>query len=233
MRVRALLTLAVLGAVAPPAHAVDSEVWTATFLQVAPTGGPTGPRFWLDLHARRNAAAMTGIVRPGLGWQVARPLSVWAGYAFVPSDPDDGPATLEHRAWEQASAAHTVDRVALSLRVRQEQRVRTGEPQVHHRLRAMPRVGVRIDGPVSLQVWDEVFLSYGATPWFDVAGYDQNRAFVGAGVEPASGWRVEAGYLNLDLARGPDSANQHVALVAVFANLGPRPEPAAPDDPAR
>jgi hypothetical protein len=108
----------------------------------------------------------------------------------------------------------------MSGRLREEQRVHVGDPEVNHRLRVMPRFGVQLAGPLSLQVWDELFLSFNRTEWFDVGGYDQNRAFAGLSVDGFKGFRVEAGYLNIDLERGEASANNHALAVNLFFNLG-------------
>jgi hypothetical protein len=222
-----LLALATL--LLAPAHAEDPslgedvEVWTATFVQVAPDPAPTGLRGWLDLHARRSDAGAVGIVRPGVGWQLSPGASVWGGYAWVPVDADGAPATHEHRAWQQLTLQRTRPTVSVGLRVREEQRIRAGEDGMSHRLRVLPRVGLRLRGPLSLQVWDEVFVAWNETGWFPVKGYDQNRFFVGPAIEGFRGFRVEVGYLNLDLARGDASTNHHAAAMNLFLALAPPP----------
>jgi hypothetical protein len=209
------------------ARAGDAEVWSAVFAQAAPTPGPTGLRLWLDLHARRSAAATVGLIRPGVGWQIQPWISLWAGYAWVPTAADDAPLTQEHRVWEQAIVQHKVSRVSMSLRLREEQRFRVGEPgDVSHRLRIAPRVGVQLAGPVSLQVWDEVFVAWNETAWFPVHGYDQNRFFIGPSFEGFKGFRVEVGYMNHHQSRGEATTDNHVAMVNLFFNFGPRaPKP--------
>lgn len=217
-----LLALSALLA-ASPARADDAEIWVAGFAQVAPNANPTGLRFWVDVHDRRSAAGTTVIARPGVGWQVGRGFSVWGGYAWVPTLPDEGEATFEHRAWEQLSGQVPLGPVTLSLRVREEQRFRQGAEGVQHRLRVAPRVGVKVYGPISIQAWDEVFLSWNETEWFPVAGYDQNRLFVGPAFDGFRGFRAELGYLNHDLARGDASANNHALAVNLFFSLAPQP----------
>ena len=220
-----VLLVALLTAV--PARADDSlggedlEVWTATFVQVAPDASPTGLRGWLDLHARRNDAGAVGIVRPGVGWQLSPKVSVWGGYAWVPVDPDGADATQEHRAWQQLTLQRTRPTLSLGLRVREEQRLRSGADGISHRLRVLPRLGLRLRGPLSLQVWDEVFVAWNETDWFPVRGYDQNRLFVGPAIEGFRGFRVEVGYLNLDLARGDASTNHHAAAMNLFLAMAP------------
>lgn len=208
--------------VATPARAQDKEIWTAAMFQAAVDPGPTGFRLWLDLHDRRNAAGSTFIVRPGVGWAVTPWLSVWGGYAWIPQDPDEGDPVSEHRAWEQVVLGHNLGRVAGSLRIRQEQRFR--DEEINHRTRALGRVGVKLAGPVSLQVWDEVFFSFNETSWFPYEGYDQNRFFVGPAVEGFKGFRLEAGYLNHDLARGETSANNHIFLMSAAFSIVPEGE---------
>jgi hypothetical protein len=211
----------VLSILVGSARADDGEIWVGAFVQAAPSANPAVPRLWLDLHDRRNAAGSLAIVRPGIGWQLGPGLSVWAGYAWVPTLPDEADMTQEHRVWQQVSGQWPVGPVTVSLRLREEQRVRVGAEGLQHRLRVAPRVGVKIAGPVSVQVWDEVFLSWNETEWFPVRGYDQNRFFVGPGIEGMRGFRTEIGYLNHDLARGADSANNHALALNLLFSLGP------------
>jgi hypothetical protein len=144
---------------------------------------------------------------------------VWGGYGWIAQDADEGELVSEHRAWEQLVLGHAAGRLSASLRVRQEQRLR--EEELNHRGRALARLGVKLVGPVSIQVWDEAFFSFNGTAWFPYQGYDQNRFFVGPSIEGFRGFRLEVGYLNHDLARGEASANNHVLLMSAAFSIMP------------
>ncbi|HMV68590.1 MAG TPA: DUF2490 domain-containing protein, partial [Myxococcota bacterium] len=212
---------AALGANDGPTDALD--VWAGQTLTIAP--GPTGLRLWLDLHERRTPSAFTAIVRPGVGWQATPWLSLWAGYAWVPTDADDGPTVHEHRAWEQVILQHKVDPVSLQLRLRQEQRVRHGQPGVSHRLRALARSNIAISGPVGVALWDEMFVGFNDPGWLGYVGFDQNRAFVGPYLEGPRGVRWELGYMNQAIPRRDGLQVHHVVAVNLFFSWGPAPKP--------
>lgn len=204
-------------AVAHAAPTQDVGVWSSVALQAdLDDEADTGPRLWLDLHGRRTASSFVGIVRPGVGWDLAKGVSVFAGYAWVPTVPDDPLAEVsnEHRAWEQALLSTRMDGVQLALRPRLEQRFLAGDPDIALRARAWVRAGIPVTGPVSLSVWDEVFLGLNETDWA-VAGFDQNRVFVGPAFALEEHGRVEIGYLNAFLMR--DSGD--TLLHAVSASL--------------
>lgn len=206
------------------AHAAeggDAEVWAGAFVQASPTAKPTGPRFWLDVQDRRSSSGTVVLARPGLGWQVTPWMSVWAGYAWVPTFPDEGELSQEHRAWEQVQFNLTEGPFSYSLRLREEQRVRVGEPGLSHRLRAAPRVGVQISRAVSMQVWDELFVAWNQTDWFPVRGLDQNRAFVGPAFHGGPRVRMELGYLRQDLFRGEASVTNHIVATNLFVAIAP------------
>jgi hypothetical protein len=218
------MLLPLLLTLSAPALADDVESWSAVFFTAAPAPEASGFRLWTDLHFRRTATSTVGIVRPGVGWQITPWFSVWAGYAWVPTKPDGLELVHEHRGWEQLIFQHRHDRLAFSARVRQEQRVRPGEAQVNHRTRLMARFGVTLGGPVSLQVFDELFVSYNPTDWFDVAGYDQNRFFVGPSFDAFKGARVEVGYFNNHLARGGSAVMNHAVAINLFFHVQPADE---------
>lgn len=199
------------------------DVWGGQFVVLAPTPGKTGPRFWLDLHERRTPSGFTAIIRPAFGWQATPWFSVWAGYAWVPTDPDGADTVHEHRAWEQLIFQHKTGPALLQLRLRQEQRFRQGEAGVGNRLRVFGRVNAAVSGPFGLAMWDEAFFQFNDPGWVGYTGFDQNRAFFGPYLEGPPGVRLEVGYMNQYLQR-PEGASQdhHVVAFNLFISWGPK-----------
>lgn len=223
---RLFLLVVAVGLTAPEAHA-DTQAWSALFLNVAPTPGPTGPRLWLDLHARRRSDGILGIIRPGFGWQVTPWFSAWAGYDYVPNAIDEGATIETHETWEQVIFSHRVpDLVGLTLRLREEQRFRVAAPDVGHRVRILARSAFDVLGGFGWSLWDEAFVGFNGTEWGNVLGFDQNFAFTGPAWDSHKGFRVEAGYLNLLVHRTPTEDDpsavsvNHVVAVNVLLTLG-------------
>lgn len=205
--------------VLPSVTHADNQLWTAAFVQVRP--GPTGLTGWLDLHTRRRADSTLGIVRPGIGWTFSPALAVHAGYAYVPTLTDAGPNRREQRTWQQVILGHAVGATKLLARGRLEQRFGAGD-DVQHRLRVLARGQWQPKPDLGLQlvVWDELFVGINDADWGPLAGYDQNRLFMGLGTDSkVKGVRVEAGYQIVHL-RG-DGPLVHVLAVNMSVLVAP------------
>jgi len=223
------VAVAALTAAAPARADVDqdAQVWTALFANGVFDRGSDGRRegrgllVWADVHARRGAASFVTIARPGLGWQFAPWLQVYAGYAAIVTVPDAAASVTEHRAWQQVTAQRTSADLALQLRARLEQRVRPGAADVGHRVRLFARIGVQPDPalPLGLVVWDEVFAGLNATDWGARAGFDQNRLFLGGFARVGAALRVELGALSLVQQRATGTLVGHVVATNVFASF--------------
>ncbi len=210
-----------LGALASAQTTHDLATWTSVGLLANLHGDrPSGPRLWTDLHARRTDASFTGIVRPGLGWDLADWITVYAGYAWIPQVGESTADELlsEHRAWEQLLLQRRVGELTLGLRPRLEQRFLEAQPEVGHRLRLWGRAAVPVGGDLSLVLTDEVFLGLGATAW-SPSGFDQNRLFVGPALPVSEVGRVELGYTNTFLARETGDTVLHVVSANLYLNL--------------
>ncbi len=142
---------------------------------------------------------MLGIVRPALGLRITPDVSVWAGYAWIPTYLDEGEPRLlnEHRPWQQVLYQGTVGPLSLQFRPRFEQRFREGQSDVAFRLRFFGRFQARLTQgiPLVFAATDEVFVALNDAAWGPKAGYDQNRLFLGLGYGTTP--RVEAGYLSV------------------------------------
>ncbi|MEN0064940.1 MAG: DUF2490 domain-containing protein [Myxococcota bacterium] len=194
-----LLTALIAGASAQTTQ--DLAVWTAVLASPDLTDRT---RLWFDGHTRRDAGRFLAIVRPGVGLQFNDAVSGWIGYGWIPSIPDEGDTTHEHRIWEQLIANLGLgDRASLQSRTRFEQRFAGSGGEVGLRLREFVRFTLPPDQPkrVRLALWDELFVGLNDTDWGAVGGIDQNRLFVGAGLPVSHGGRVELGLLNVLLPR--------------------------------
>lgn len=216
---RPLLLLIALGTLmaARFAHAADAtQVWemVAGTASLHP-GEETGPRLWLDLHARHGGPGLLGIVRPGVGYDFGAGLSAWVGYSYVPVRADDGAVTTGQDVWAQGLAAGAIGDLGWMARPRFELRFAEGQDDSAVRFRLFGRLGYRLLDRLHAVVWDEYFHTVAEAAWAP-AGFGENRVFVGPGFPLDDGWRVEGGYLNRLRGTGDDRATDHVIMLSVF-----------------
>jgi hypothetical protein len=195
----------------------DAGAWSSLTAQVGLHGErSTGPRLWLDLHARRTDAQFLAIVRPAVGWDLGAATRAFVGYAWVPAigDATDRQWLTEHRLWEQLLWSRSEDGWAIAVRPRLEQRFFVGDPEVAHRVRWWVRGAAPVTGDWSIAMVDEAFIGFNQTS-LAPAGFDQNRWFIGPSLDAGDGVRVEFGYLGVWLNRDTDTW-----LHLASANLG-------------
>lgn len=225
----------------PAARADDAGVWASQWLwlDLKKPDKTHGFQIWLDLHERAWGPSFQAIVRPGLGYDVGHGVSVWAGYALIPSLTAGTPDSqrFEHRLWEQIILNGKVKTVALQGRARLEQRFRQDAEGTGARLRLFGRAGFFFGATSDWgwALWDEVMFSLNTTALW-TTGFDQNRAFTGPFFQSSRGVRVEFGYMNL-LVNRKDSglAASHIAMINLFFLVNPfrkATPPAAPPPPA-
>ena len=199
----------------------DIQVWTSVAGTAALNEESTGPSAWLDVHLRRSGANTVHIFRPGLGWRLGDAVSVWAGYGWIPTLPDEGDLQIENRFWQQVIAKHSASRLGFMSRTRFEQRLADSGDDLGLRVRQFGRVGWdwRDDGRCGLVVWDELFLGLNETDWGAPAGLDQNRLFAGVFLKSGTRVRGELGYLSLFVDRDGGNTLGHVLSTTVFVSL--------------
>jgi hypothetical protein len=225
---------------APEAHAADHtdnnyQTWISAALH-GPVRGHVW--YWTDVHFRfyENFQPYWILLRPGISWRVGPPVYLTLGYAWTPNwarpnHPADNDLEFidEHRAWEQIMWTPTDERtgVGATLRGRLEQRMR---PQVHRdtglRLRVLVRGQVPLSQrvPLSLIVWDEVFVALNDAQWGQHRGFDQNRSFIGLGwqIRPTI-VRLEVGYQTQWIPRNGADVYNHI--LGISTALGwPQPK---------
>ena len=181
------------------------------------------PQLWLDMHARRFEDSTTTIFRPAVGWRFNKTIVTHAGYGFISTYADANGSAHEHRIWEQVILNLAPGaRIKLQSRTRFEQRMSHDGGNVALRLREFVRVGWHVaeGSPFQILVWDEVFVGLNEANWGPPQGYDQNRLFVGPGVNVTPlGGRLELGYLHNHLKRNPENQVNHSLYAQVVIGL--------------
>src|SRR5262245_52028261 len=180
-------------------------------------------RLWTDVQVRFGDEASRfsqGVLRPGVGYALGRRWTVWAGYAYIRTDPPYSTSTTtEQRIWEQATWSGTIRATTLSSRTRMEQRFVSTGSDTGWRLRQF----VKVLRPLSARrIWsaavsDEYFLNLNSTNYGAAAGSDRNRLFIGPSVALRQAVSLEIGYLNQYTfrANGPDK-NDHLVATNLF-----------------
>lgn len=211
-----LLVAPVLKAEARPVNS-EAQLWYSTFTQ-----GPIARSFLYYLEAQprfgENDARL--ILRPALGLALTPELSVWLGQAWIPVwayDEDPALRGGESRLFQQLLYTPTLGSLRLMVRARLEQRFLPGASEVSHRTRLFLR-GARPlgEGLPSLILWDEAFFHLNSVEGGPRTGFDQNRAFLGAGWKLAPQVTLEVGYLNVFTRRPAAETDQMVHAPYVF-----------------
>ncbi len=217
-------TAAFISAAAAEDVESDFQAWNAIAI-AGPVQEDSRFLVWFDGHARfRDDASDLGvsILRPAVGWRATDNLDLWVGYARVVSRSEDAPNVEENRVWQQATYP-IVDLFGGNFagRTRLEQRFRDTGVETGWRLRQFVRWGRPIAGDWSAVVWDELFINLNDADWGQQDGFDQNRIFVGAGLQVTDWGRFEAGYLNniLNVPGQDDHQVNHNLSLAFFVNL--------------
>ncbi|WP_448582136.1 DUF2490 domain-containing protein [Thermaurantiacus sp.] len=227
--------LLALLAVALPARADDSQLWTSLLVQGPVSGGVW---LWFDTSLRfTNDSDRLGqtLVRGALGTRLAPGVTAFGGYAFILTDPPARPALREHRPWQQlAYPIITGNRAQIVGRTRLEQRFREDAGGMSLRLRQLMRATVPLGGPQAPRAlgWYEGFVTLSKAGWSPEPGFDQHRGFVGLGV-PVGRNAIETGYFVQRFPQAqPDIVNRAFHLTLVVNLPGPpAPQSAAPPRP--
>lgn len=205
----------------------DAGYWTAVLAQGdlhAFDSQSDRLKWWFDGHLRLledTDGFNQSIIRPGVGWTLNPNHSIWAGYAWIRTEPLSRNGFDENCIWQQWIWSKSAGDLKFQTRSRFEQRlIETGDDlglrwrqfvRVTHSLPSRPKL--------TLVGWDELFYHLNDTDWGAQAGFNQNRAFVGIGFKPKPNhrWRVEVGYLNqvIEVANASDR-NNHIVSVNFF-----------------
>lgn len=200
----------------------DIQAWAAATATV-----PVGDKvvIWLEAQGRfSDDATRLGqlLLRPGIGYKVAPSTTVFAGYAYVRTDPVGPVRTTEHRLWQQLSWRALGDGKATTItgRTRLEQRFVNGTNDVGVRFRQLLRLTVPVDGHGTQAVgWSEVFVGLNDTRAGQRTGFDRLRSFAGVSLPLSKTMRIEPGYMNEYVSGRIDDRVNHIASVTVNLNF--------------
>lgn len=219
---RLLLAATILSAMPAAAQAqTDGQAWGSVVAQ----GTVKGDAFvWLEAQGRlTDDASRIGqvILRPAAGVRFAPDSTVLAGYAYIPTTPENGATTREHRLWQQVQLPLLRDaggRPVVISRTRLEQRMVEGREDTGWRLRQFLRLQLPIarEGAVQAVAITEGFLALNDTDWGARGGIDQWRNFIGIGVPVGERFRLEPGYLNQRIFRPGHDRTNHVISATLF-----------------
>lgn len=195
-------------------------VWTGQLMTLdLDADQDAGLKMWLDLHQRQVPNTFVAIVRPGVGWDTGKGVSVWAGYGWIPTW-DGEVLRNENRIWQQVIGKTNLRALGLMGRVRLEQRLLEGAPELGHRVRGFARAGLRINEFYGLSLWDEAFVHLNNTS-FSRVGFNQNRLFFGPYIKAGTGWRTEFGYLNVTVNTEDALVVNHTLAMNLFLPFQP------------
>ena len=201
----------------------DSQIWSAVL--ATGTLKPVGEhwRYWMEGAARFGNDMSTlsqGMIRPGVGYALNPNASLWLGYAHIVTDTPFARKTFdENRIWQQFMWNRPVGAGTFSARSRLEQRFADSGDDVPWRFRQFFKMAYPIAAlpKISAVAWDEVFVNLDDADWGPQSGFDQNRAFVGAGYGFSKVVRAEVGYFNQFIDR-PINPNRmtHALSINLF-----------------
>ncbi|WP_348643667.1 DUF2490 domain-containing protein [Methylocystis sp. L43] len=224
-------------ATAGPAAAVDEDFRIWENVTTIAKLGSIDPslekwRLWLESQGRfRNdgATADQALGRAGVGYALSDKVSLWLGYAHIATFPQDAKTQHENRIWQQVLLTDKATFGDMTSRTRLEQRFIQNVNPVEWRLRQFVRFSHPLweNAPLSLVLWDEVFVRLNSTTPSTRFGFDQNRGFAGLGYSFSEKARVEVGYMNqLIQSRVVSRREQkfdhrinHILSVSMFLNL--------------
>ncbi len=212
-----------------PAEATDNEFqqWNLVTLQLPVSKvAPVSEKVKLYLEAQPRLGDElenldTLLVRPAIGYQVTPHISIWQGYAWIPSFQPQ--LNQEHRVFQQLLTNHDVKKLNITNRTRMEQRFIEGAGDPAYRLRHMVRLAHPIRGSKKWQLvgYNEVFMNLNSTPSGPKAGFNQNRLYVGVNRKINKHLNGEVGYIwnYINTAQPAADRMNHVLMVTVNMNL--------------
>ena len=160
------------------------------------------------------------LLRPAIGYQVSKAVTVYGGYAHVVSPVDNGKDRNEERLFTQVSwSLGMLAGGTLSSRTRLEHRRLSNGSDTGWRVREMLRYTHPLGDPKTIRAlaWEEVFVAFDDTDWGQHSGFDQARTFVGLEVPLPGRSTMDIGYLNQTVNDpGRRLRMNHVASVTLW-----------------
>lgn len=157
------------------------------------------------------------------GYAVSKHVVVWLGYTHDPNYSHGDFTVMEHRFRQQVNfEKYKVGNLALSGRIRTEQRWREGVSATGWRARPYVKAALPVAGKGKTQavVTNEAFFNLNTTPFQRKGGLDRTRTFVGINQSLARNLNLEAGYmLQHGYVRNAPDTNDHILTVALSAKF--------------
>lgn len=155
------------------------------------------------------------ILRPAVGYQINPHVSVWQGYAWIPTFQPR--SRIENRIFQQLQLEGHLKKLRLTNRSRLEQRWIEGTDHTAVRFRNMTRAAYPLGKSQhwSLVGSDEFFVNLNTVENGPQGGFDQNRIFVGMNRKLNQHLNAEAGYLN-DLVHHKGPTPERMNHIIVF-----------------
>ncbi|WIG94899.1 DUF2490 domain-containing protein [Myxococcus sp. SDU36] len=195
----------------------EAQLWYSVTAQ-----GGIGEHFlyYLEAQPRFGKDDARAILRSAGGVRLAQSMSLWLGNGWIPLRKWEGDSSLqqgESRVFQQFLYTPKFGQVRSTLRARLEQRLLSETTDISLRARVMLRGShpVAASGRLSLIVWDEVFYHLNSVTNGPSAGFDMNRAFVGAGWRFGDHSSIEVGYLNVFMRRPSQQTDQLIHALSV------------------
>jgi hypothetical protein len=151
-----------------------------------------------------------------------------AGYGFIRTArygeyATPGPASKEHRIWQQAWLRYRSGPVGWSTRLRFENRFigglvpgTPGKYSYENRFRGWQQIRVPLSRSTYFSASDELW--FYVKPYRSGSAFDQNRAYIALGFPLTPSLRLEVGYMNQSLlARsGSRLESNHTVMLSLF-----------------
>lgn len=156
------------------------------------------------------------------GYQFDPSNSLMLGYVYQYSQaPYAKKSTNENRIYQQyQNVLDFKESGKLTNRTRYEQRWVTYSEEMAQRLRHQVKYQYPINKEWGFVVSDEIFFNINSVSWGPVAGFDQNRIFVGPVYNIDDRQRVEFGYMNNYVNKDLKSdLDNHVMVINYYYNF--------------
>ncbi len=243
-----LITLIVASSTVPclatgPAHPDNIEYDLGGWQQAVAEGGLgvidpkiSKARIWLEGQAREDNSfrnVYQGMARVAMGYQLTDRATIWAGYTYLPGFPVNYSGANTHfpkyvaqqDVWPAFRYVLPTDYGTFTFRTMVEANFL---PSNNNEVRYRPRQMLRFMHPfefeprLSLITWNETFLIANTTAHGGQSGFNQNRAFIGAGWTFNKNFRFEGGYMNqyIEGAHYSSTSYDHnLIMTSLFINF--------------
>ncbi len=182
-------------------------------------------KWWAEGQGRfgdNTSRFSQALLRPGIGYQVTDTTSIWAGYAWAPTEPPFSSVPFdEQRVWQQVLWKNQFSFGTVQSRSRLEQRM---APQLGNDVGVRFRELLKLSVPLAFApgfsyiVQDEVFVALNSNDWVPRRGIDNNRFFTGLGYAFDKNITGEIGYMNHYIIRRGANLMDHILSVNLFFN---------------